>query len=1051
MGPSFKERETPVQDELFVSEAYVVLNEIIANAIFNENYANQPVYVEISDEARVEIASKLKIKLDELDGYIFDTVIQNFENMHSIVNKAQFGPFVIHQKTWIDNGFAGNFPNLPLLMTFSITAGDMGATGGFSSNAYYPRLLACYQLQDLDHLADSYRDNSQFFWGYLNFWLDEILKGSRGIGTAYSISTHKHVGLAFSQALVRSIDRQKLPRLFRKNGFAPFTSLVDNDMEKVLDDWVNNEDSYQNSTKNPSKLFKNLWQKPEAKKRISSIICRELELWDGSVRNLGGSNSEIDSIDFDVRLELSINYFPSKSLDFNFSVSSPVEIINEEISLRVEDSESSLSIKVRRDLGDWFTPDVSKLPIENTELLGGVLNISINKVHELVRQPKNLVIFRIDELTKKFYEVERLEIGTRSIIFFKGKTEIYEKIEIILEQNARMGWNKLNPRDFHGIPEGWVMYNNVELLQIPTLEQLSKFNILEALKPTFSGTLTISQGLQLPGRPPKWHSDSQIEIRATVVGAERIELQIVDSFDSETTIDKKEFIGSTGIWLLSGLTDGNYIINLNVNSDNKNITRKNLLLRSADTKDNNMWDSSERLIHDLSTTNAALINSQIQIHDSLFFVDGALTVKPENQMVKEIEVQFENKIWWGQAQSTDLISSEFKLFKLLKASEASCFNTGAHRIPLPPALPSKNRKSLAYPKTKYIEGVCDFCGIRKKSAAIGYVAEKSKDLKRLKLKGNNIVDSLIPTTKISDVMQINDVRISWDTALDSVMHVGGGSIGYLDTIAINIDPSPLFRYQFKRQLDSLAYIDLKFDDYYDEMSWEVSPTFLVKSEHDWFLTGFVSKSLWLKLTKLLDSSQYERESIQNSFTRYSLKNLNDDDLEVITAGLEVRYAEDAANMMLDALPNIIDTSNDLIPKPFMGYDVAFKYNVEADKWIETIDVLTPGAYRLRKSYKDKYVIRNLSDTENRTVRYVSAEFAKHFASSLVGRALASYDPKNRFLIVPKGALLPGLFGRAAALVSGHLPTLDKTNRYIVYPNITQKFANKIGSKLSSNV
>ena len=197
----------------------------------------------------------------------------------------------------------------------------MGSEGGFSTNAYYPRLQGNLGLSDKKIVEESYRKVATTFWTTLNLWLDKFLKSKRGIGTAYSISSHKYVGLALSQALVRSVDRKKFPKLFRENNFAPFTSLVERDMQNVIDGWMKKEDSYFSSYRNPSKPLKKLWEKEDAKIRIASIACRELELWDGTVRTGQIDEEQLSKLDFQVRLEVFESSFPTSQINFNFSFS----------------------------------------------------------------------------------------------------------------------------------------------------------------------------------------------------------------------------------------------------------------------------------------------------------------------------------------------------------------------------------------------------------------------------------------------------------------------------------------------------------------------------------------------------------------------------------------------------------------------------------------------------------------------------------------------------------------------------------------------------------
>jgi hypothetical protein len=73
--------------------------------------------------------------------------------------------------------------------------------------------------------------------------------------------------------------------------------------------------------------------------------------------------------------------------------------------------------------------------------------------------------------------------------------------------------------------------------------------------------------------------------------------------------------------------------------------------------------------------------------------------------------------------------------------------------------------------------------------------------------------------------------------------------------------------------------------------------------------------------------------------------------------------------------------------------------------------------------------------------------AKHFQSAELGRAIFAYDYANNKLIVPLGATLPGLYGRAAVLASGKLPERDSSGKLLIYNNIDSKTSRLFAAKL----
>jgi hypothetical protein len=49
---------------------------------------------------------------------------------------------------------------------------------------------------------------------------------------------------------------------------------------------------------------------------------------------------------------------------------------------------------------------------------------------------------------------------------------------------------------------------------------------------------------------------------------------------------------------------------------------------------------------------------------------------------------------------------------------------------------------------------------------------------------------------IEDLPKVDELIVTPDHALDALMHLGGGSDGYISSVASNVDPSPLFRHEF---------------------------------------------------------------------------------------------------------------------------------------------------------------------------------------------------------------------------------------------------------------
>jgi hypothetical protein len=107
-----------------------------------------------------------------------------------------------------------------------------------------------------------------------------------------------------------------------------------------------------------------------------------------------------------------------------------------------------------------------------------------------------------------------------------------------------------------------------------------------------------------------------------------------------------------------------------------------------------------------------------------------------------------------------------------------------------------------------------------------------------------------------------------------------------------------------------------------------------------------------------------------------------------------------------------------------------------------------GGFRVSSAYRNQYVVVTPDDLENRRIRYCSAEFAKFYAAATsMKKPLFSYRKDQQILIVPKGAPLPGMYGRAAVMASGYLPEPDVSGRYLIYNEISIELAELLAARL----
>lgn len=1035
-----------------VDVSYEDLNEILCKSMFTKEQAHSPAYIEIPDVVRSALADEFDTTIELVEPLILSITKEHLERSGTRNN-----PFTGAYKNiakWRREILAGNienFPELPLLLVFTFAAIEMGGEGDYNPNAYYPRLQKLLNFSDKDVIADSYRTHSSFIWENYNFWLDVAKKGQFGIGTAYSIGAHRHVGFVLSQALIRSGDRKKLPRLFRKNGFSAFASMVEHDMESIIEEWVTAEDHQFGSYQVPSKPFKNLWNKEDARLRISAIVCRELESWDGSVPKVQREDGHYEDDDeIQVRLEATRASFPAPALNISFAVSGFTIGADKFINVVARDG-SRHAIALSTDPSGWFRPDIARIPIADEDLLENGLSVEYGPKLSAVRVPRKVVVLTLDDLTGRYRETERIEIGVRALVLVQDYRDTTDNVEKILENSARLNWKRIQSSGLKGLPANWTLFSDVELLQPPSADLLSHAN-LESLNPVRSGTLTFSSGLQLPGRPPKWHGAAGLEIRATVVGSSKLTIEISQILDGEvSSVVKTDYSQQTIIHKIEPwqLADGDYKVEIFNDDQEDVVARKTLLIRSSDMPDLETWKHSERLVYDLGLSAEAALNASPVGSDEIFVIDGALPVYEIDRIgTPPIRVPFSTE-WWGS--KTAIIDTKIQNFQLTSTSSFPCFEKGNHYMEYPAALPNRSGTGFQINETGKIEGRCRDCGLTRRSPADPYVLQRLFD-RRIDQRPPVARDITLPRVDLKSLPPVDTHSVSWDLALDGLMHLGGGSEGYISTVSSNVDPSALFRHEFIRTLEMLAYLDISRDTEHQVKEWEVNPSFVVQTKSDFFLTGYWPTQYWNSLVEYFGTSKVYDQALENSFSRLTLKGVKVNQIEsaLLTLDIDATIALEPSLDMLKMLPNIKLVSEQLPSCPYGIFDEICLYDPDQNSWIPISGSKLPkiGGYRLTSAYRNQYAVVVSQDLEQGRLRYSSSEFAKFFCSSVtLKKPLFSYHAEKKQLIVPKGAPLPGMYGRAAVMASGYMPRLDTSKRYLVYEAIEKDFAEILAAKL----
>jgi hypothetical protein len=909
-------------------------------------------------------------------------------------DKLHLQSLKLHTSEWNDLNNKGEPPPcLAFLSVSALAAEDMGQSEEkLAAHAYYPRLARRLGVLTGDKSVEiQYRKHAEFFWQCLNTWLASQ-DGNRGLPTAYAL-THRYVGLPMSQALLRKGDRRKLPEMFAQYGLSPGMQIAPDALTRYLDDWLKPGSSA------PGNLVK-LWQRPTSHERIASIAAVELSNWDGVLPH--GSTDQVQAAALTARAGLVVNLrsgFRGSSLEIALGLRLPADTDGR---MRVLSSDQSwLRINLAPGTaGLWRTSYTEA--IDTVSMLEGVVRIRHGDDEagpEYRHFPKQIIPLTYDELQSAFVETERLQLGVDSLLLVRthaqnhAKIKVPERVRSALEQAARPGFEIVET--LQGLPDGWVLFKNVQLFSTPSTD-------VNELLPLAQNQLTIAGGLRIPSRIRKWSTLAPPEVRAIAQTESHVRVTITRA-DSDDVIH--EWISGEGAMVAPldqlNLTDGDYRLSLFVGTGKDPVQQSSIQLRSSRNVDV-LWHDAPRLVYPLTDAMGAVTASEHGSEDYASVVDGLVALGEESGVNPNVHAA--GAVSWGKPPP----SVARVPIQIGTPDPSSCVVTGAHYLVYPPFLGGW--------QPKYIQGTCRDCGLVKRSP--GWISNSGS-----RSAGHR--SSTISTVEVRDLPKAEENEADWDAALDALRHLGGGPAASLNQIALQLEGNALFAENFRRTLETLGHIAVERDERWRPTRWEVSPPCLAETaDGEYRFTGFWAPD---DIESIVEEAagyggQFAHHPNADAPTEYCITDVSQDDAaNLVDENSDATVVDDSGIRMLRALPRLSEVAAALPRTGMPGFESAERFDVSSGSWAPTGDPYAPGAYRLRRGFETLYAFRSAGDVESSTVALAPPSLVKHLAANMIGTPLVSYQSDTDSLLVPLGADLPGLYGRAITAMSGALP------------------------------
>jgi hypothetical protein len=1006
---------------------YLAWNRAVADVIYPETPDAVPVYMDLEDEELAAIGRAASYGGAEPAAALADVV-----TAVTVGPDGKFGldAVVSETRAWVAQqakASGGQAP--PCIAYLALTCLAAEAMGNdaedLASLAYYARLARLLKLPDDDAgLRSKYPQHAEYLWRCLNRWL-ESLDGERGLPTAYAL-TYRFVGLPMSQALVRDHDRRRFPFMFAQYGLSPGMRLAPEDLVRYLDAWLT-----EGST--ASSNLRRLWNRTDSHERIASIAGLELANWDGTVAGEVSATSRLAAKAMVIATLR--NGFLGSSLDLSLGLRSLAGAMDGSMQVRATD-------------GTWlpltFSPGTAGLwrtayteSIDFRSMLEGAVRIRHPDDEEgpqYTHHPRMVIPLVYDELQSAFVEAERLQLGVDAMVLVrsagttKASAGAVEEVESILEQSARPGFKKVE--ETSGLPEGWALFTDVQLFGAPAAT--TKFN---ELVPMARNQLTVAGGLRIPSRIRKWSTLSPPEIRATVQSETNLRITLSDSMGEQQIAEWSSETGGLVVSLHTlALADGDYQAALFAGKKTTPIQQASIRLRSADKVDVH-WEDAPRLTYFLEGPLGVL--TAVENARGSRLVDGLVA---QGTSGVEATVPAGNKIIWDEPE----VVVKSKTIEIGSPDPTSCVVTGAHRILLPPAMGGH--------APKFIQGECSSCGLVKRYP--GWLPRNGWSKKNASPTGQSVASEVA----VSELSTVREDDVDWDAALDALMHLGGGAISALQSIAMQLEGSALFADTFIRSLEALGHISIERDEKWQPTRWEISPPCLgQQASGEYRLAGYWPQSYRQNLESFaaVNGGLVGEDSDANCPTLYRLAGITEGAAHQFGENSTVAVAAEAGIAILRSLPALSAVSTGLPRITMPGYQTAERFDLNSAGWVSTGDPIHPGAYRLRRGFETIYVYRSLADVDAGTAATAPVHLVKHLAANDRGLSLVTYLEAADSVIVPQGCDLPGLYARAAVAVAGHLPVLKNVSvkkvkrKCLVYEAIDRPSADLLNTLLST--
>jgi len=968
-------------------QAYDRWNAAIAEEFFSGRYGGRPVYLDLEDDVLARLAkSAAEDPGSPRDALVAAVRPTLFTRNPSVLFKAH----LTRLDAW---DLVGPPPCLAVLALLSLAAESMASDGELRESNYYGRLMQLIGLdpndrQVRDQVARAFREQSHTLWDRLARWMSGR-PAVRGLPTAQPLGRLTHVGLPISQALIRTADRAALHEFFAARGLQPSQEVSIRDMVALLGNWL--------PEGRASTGLRRLCGSDDGLEKVAEVACHELRSWRGSFS---------EAVRGRVSVQARISRHPRRRLRLSLlATTMPAEATAAAVWSGVDGvpRNRALGREAKLPLGGEVEAGVRELLVDPDELGPLLLGAIMVEAGQALasRQQRPLVVLAYDELANAYREAPRVQLTVPSLILAPAAAA--GRVAAVLREAARPGFLARDADGLDGVPNGWILFEQVLLLKAPRglpseLDQLSASGLTQ---------LSIVGGVRLPpGRT--WLASRAPELCVSSEG--EFALRLTLSREDELT-GGLELLGE---WIADAipvleLTDldlpsGRYEARVTALGDDRAVHLHRFSLVTPESA----TPMEEWVAHDLGRPWSALAAEALaEVKRPL---RGA-ELPPDAIAVPAMAMTDEGE--WSAEPSDD-------------APEVACPGRGDHHFVRHYAQLMGGGSSRAW--------VCSECGtVRAETTAPHHRALRTL---------GQAPEGVEATTP--------EQALDLDALLEAASALGSGRHETLLGLVDRLDQIPWDGRRVIDLLSALGHIDIARDArWLRPTSWSIAPPTIVVGARGAFMAGWRSEGLVHKLGCLSHDlgGRVQATAQPMAPSRVAIEGLDSEGLELVameaseSAGREIAVVHHPGMRLASLLPNLSELRHSLTEIEPRWTPRTEAMNPRTGRWLSRGSALSSGSFR-----SDTPGGRLYWHYDGHDARQLNWAMARWLGRS-EGPPLASWDWTSGSLRCHVSSPLPALFERAAVLCSGFTPIVSEG--FHLYAGLDEATADRLIGRLAN--